>query len=52
MREHAFRIILIFAAVIIGFSILGFLLKALWWIALIAGGMLLASMVMRSISKD
>lgn len=38
-------------AVIIGFSILGFILKALWWVAVIAGGIVLAFLVLNKMGK-
>ena len=38
--------------VAIAFSVIGFLLKALWWMAAIAGGIVLAAVVMGKISKE
>ena len=51
MGDKVIGFVLIVAAVIIGFSILGFILKALWWTAVIAGGIVLATLVLNKMGK-
>jgi hypothetical protein len=51
MGEKAVQVILIVVAVVVGFSILGWLLKALWWVAVIAGGIVLAALVLGKMEK-
>ena len=51
MGEKAIQVILIVLAVVIGFSILGWLLKALWWVAVIAGGAVLAALILGTMER-
>lgn len=51
MGEKVIGFVVIVVAVIIGFSILGFILKALWWMAVIAGGIVLAALVLNKMGK-
>jgi len=52
MGERAIQILLIVLAVVVAFTVLGWLLKALWWIALIAGGVVLGGLILGKISKS
>jgi hypothetical protein len=52
MGERAAQIALIVLAVVIAFSVIGFLLRALWWMAVIAGGIVLAVLILGKISDD
>jgi hypothetical protein len=52
MGERAIQILLIVLAVVVAFTVLGWLLKALWWIALIAGGVVLGGVILGKISKS
>ena len=51
MGDKILGFVVIVAAVIIGFSILGFILRALWWMAVIAGGIVLAALVLNKMGK-
>jgi hypothetical protein len=51
MGEKVLGFVVLVAAIIIGFSILGFILKALWWMAVIAGGIVLAALVLNKLGK-
>ena len=51
MGEKVLGFVVIVAAVIIGFSILGLILRALWWMAVIAGGIVLAALVLNRVGK-
>jgi len=52
MGEHVGRVLVIAIVVVVGFSVLGWLLKALWWMAVIAGGIVLAALVLGKMSKQ
>ncbi|MBI5156583.1 MAG: hypothetical protein HZA58_01070 [Acidimicrobiia bacterium] len=52
MGERVVQIILIVLAVVVAFTVLGWLLRALWWIALIAGGVVLGGLILGKISKS
>lgn len=52
MGERFVQVALIVVAVIVGFTVLGWLLKALWWMAVIAGGIVLASLVLGALKRD
>jgi len=51
MGEKVIGFVVIVVAVIIGFSILGFILRALWWMAVIAGGVVLAALLLGKTGK-
>lgn len=52
MGERVVQIILIVLAVVVAFTVLGWLLRALWWIALIAGGVVLGGLILGKLSKS
>jgi hypothetical protein len=52
MGERVLQILLIVLAVVVAFTVLGWLLKALWWMALIAGGIVLGGLILQKISKE
>lgn len=52
MGERVIGFVVIVAAVIIGFSILGFIFRALWWMAVIAGGIVLAALILGKVGKS
>jgi hypothetical protein len=51
MGEKIIGFVVLVAAIIIGFSILGFILKALWWMAVVAGGIVIAALVLNKLGK-
>jgi hypothetical protein len=52
MGEKAVQIVLIVLAVVVAFSVLGWLLRALWWMAVIAGGIVLGGLILGKMSKS
>ncbi len=51
MGERVMQFIIIVLAVLVAFTILGWLLKALWWVALVAAGIVVGGLVLGKISK-
>jgi hypothetical protein len=51
MGEKVVQIILIVLAVMVGVTLLGWLLKALWWVAVIAGGIVVGGLVLGRMQK-
>jgi len=51
MSEKVIQIVLIVLAVLVGVTMLGWLLKALWWVAVIAGGIVVGGLVLGKMSK-
>lgn len=51
MGERVVQIALIILAVVIAFTVIGWLLRALWWIALIGAGIVVAGLILRKIPK-
>lgn len=52
MGDNIARVIVIVVVVVIAFSVIGFLLKALWWLAVIAGAIVLFTIAKGKISKS
>ncbi|HLA67427.1 MAG TPA: hypothetical protein VJP05_08105 [Acidimicrobiia bacterium] len=52
MGDKIIGFVVIVVAVIIGFSILGFILRALWWMAVIAGGIVLGFVVLNKMGRS
>jgi hypothetical protein len=52
MGEKVIGFAVLVVAIIVGFSILGFILRALWWMAVIAGGIVLAALVFNRTGKS
>jgi hypothetical protein len=51
MSEKVIQIILIVLAVLVGVTMLGWLLKALWWVAVIAGGIVVGGLILGKMPK-
>jgi len=51
MGERVWQLIIIILAVVVAFTILGWLLKALWWVAVVAAGIVLGGLILGRISK-
>ena len=52
MGERFVQVMLLIVVVIVGVTILGWILKTLWWMAVIAGGIVLAGLVLGALKKD
>lgn len=51
MGDKVVQIIVIVLAILVGVTILGWLLKALWWVAVIAGGIVVGGLILGKMSK-
>ena len=51
MSEKVIQIILIVLAVLVGVTMLGWLLKAMWWVAVIAGGIVVGGLILGKMEK-
>ncbi len=51
MGERATQVILIVLAILVGFTILGWLLKALWWVTVVAAGIVIGGVLLGRIAK-
>ncbi len=52
MGEKVLQIGLIILGVVLAFTVIGWLLKTLWWMAVIAGGIVLGGLILSKTSKS
>jgi hypothetical protein len=46
------QFVLLVLIIIVAFGVLGFILKTLWWIAVIAGGIVLGGAILRALDRN
>lgn len=51
MGQSVGQLVIIVLAVAVAFTILGWLLKALWWVAVVAAGIVVGGLVLGRISR-
>lgn len=51
MGERVIQIVVVVLAVMVAFTIIGWVLKALWWTAVVAAGVVLGGLILSKIGK-